>query len=149
MSEGRKSYPRDVTDPEWEFLLPYRTLMREDGPPREHLLRDVFDALRYVVKTGCRWDVLPHDFPPWATVYQQARRWIAAGAFEDITHDLRMILRMVDEREGQPTAAIRDGRTVPSTPESGAGPGSTGPRRRRGPRSTSRWTRWGTCWRGR
>lgn len=132
MSEARKSYPSDVTDREWEFLLPYLTLMREDAPQRDHLLRDVFDALRYVVKTGCQWDFLPHDFPPWAAVYQQARRWIAAGVFEDITHDLRMILRMVDEREGQPTAAILDGRTVQSTPESGARAGFDGAKKKKG-----------------
>ena len=92
MSKARKSYPSDVSDVEWEFLLPYLTLMREDAPQREHALRDVFDALRYVVKTGCQWDFLPHDFPPWAAVYQQARRWVAAGVFEEIAHDLRMIL---------------------------------------------------------
>src|SRR5437764_610036 len=95
MSATRTSYPSDVSDAEWEFLLPYLTLMRPDAPQREYALRDVFDAVRYVVKTGCQWDFLPHDFPPWTAVYQQARRWIAAGAFEEITHDLRMIVRMV------------------------------------------------------
>src|SRR5205085_5292291 len=80
----------------------------------------------YVVKTGCQWDFLPHDFPPHSAVYQQARRWIAAGVFEDITHDLRMILRPADEREGQPTAAILDGRTLQSTPESGGRAGFDG-----------------------
>src|SRR5262249_50928348 len=104
MSTGRKPYPSDVTDAEWEFLLPYLSLMREDAPQREYVLRDVFDALRYVVRTGCQWDFLPHDFPPWTAVYQQARQWVAAGVFEEITHDLRMILRMVEEREAQPHA---------------------------------------------
>src|SRR5436190_19240773 len=132
MSTPRKSYPSDVSDAEWEFLLPYLTLMREDAPQRAHSLRDVFDALRYVVKTGCRWDFLPHDFPPWAAVYQQARRWIAAGVFEDITHDLRMILRMVGGREGQPTAAILDGRTLQSTPESGGRAGFDGAKKKKG-----------------
>src|SRR6266508_2588376 len=91
MSTTRKSYKSDVSDAEWEFLLPYLTLMREDAPQRDYSLRDVFDAMRYVVKTGCQWDFLPHDFPPWTAVYQQARRWIAAGVFEEITHDLRSI----------------------------------------------------------
>src|SRR4026208_1793506 len=104
MNTTRKSYPSDVMDAEWEFLLPYLTLMREDAPQREHALRDVFDALRYVVKTGCQWASRPPGCPPWAAVYQQARRWVAAGVFEDIAHGLRMILRMVDEREGQPTS---------------------------------------------
>lgn len=87
MSTTRKSYPSDVTDGEWEFLLPYLSLMREDAPQREYPLRELFDALRYVVKTGCQWRFLPHDFPPWSAVYQQARRWVQAGVFETIAGD--------------------------------------------------------------
>jgi len=132
MSTTRKSYPSDVSDAEWEFLLPYLTLMREDAPQREHSLRDVFDALRYVVRTGCQWDFLPHDLPPWTAVYQQARRWIAAGVFEDITHDLRMILRLLEGREAQPTAAVLDGRTLQSTPESGGRAGYDGAKKKKG-----------------
>ena len=132
MSDARKPYPSDVSDAEWEFLIPYLTLMRPDAPQREYALRDVFDAVRYVVKTGCQWDFLPHDFPPWTAVYQQARRWIAAGVFEEITHDLRMILRLVDEREAQPTAAILDARTLQSTPESGGRAGYDGAKKRNG-----------------
>ena len=104
----------------------------EDAPQREYDLRDVFDALRYVVKTGCQWAFLPHDFPPWTAVYQQARRWVAAGVFEEIAHDLRMILRLVDEREAQPTAAILDGRTLQSTPESGGRAGYDGAKKKKG-----------------
>jgi transposase len=132
MSDARKPYPSDVSDAEWEFLAPYLALMREDAPQREYALRDVFDAVRYVVKTGCQWDMLPHDLPPWTAVYQQARRWVAAGVFEEIAHDLRMILRLVDEREAQPTAAILDSRTVQSTPESGERAGYDGHKRKRG-----------------
>jgi len=132
MSDARKSYPSDVTDAEWAFLLPYLALMREDAPQREYSPRDVFDALRYVVKTGCQWDFLPHDFPPWTAVYQQARRWIAAGVFEEIAHDLRIILRLVDGREAQPTATILDARTLQSTPESGGRAGYDGAKRKKG-----------------
>jgi transposase len=132
MSRTRKSYPSDVSDAEWEFLLPYLTLMRPDAPQREYPLRDVFDAVRYVVKTGCQWDFLPHDFPPHTAVYQQARRWAAAGVFEDIAHDLRMILRLVGGREAQPTGAIFDGRTLQSTPESGARAGYDGAKKKKG-----------------
>ena len=74
MSTTEKSYPSDITDVEWEFLLPYLTLMREDTPQREYALRALFNATSYVVKTGCQWRYLPHDFPPWAAVYQPARR---------------------------------------------------------------------------
>ena len=106
MNTTRKLYPSDVSDAEWEFLVPDLTLMREDTPQRENPLRDVFDAVRYVVKTGCQWDFLPHDFPPASAVYQQARGWIAAGVFEAISHDLRMIVRMVEECKAQPVAAF-------------------------------------------
>src|SRR5438067_5970551 len=132
MSKARKSYPSDVSDTEWEFLLPYLTLMRPDAPQREYALRDVFGAVRYVVKTGCQWDFLPHDFPPASAVYQQARRWVAAGVFEEIAHDLRMILRLVGGREAQPTAAVLDGRTLQSTPESGGRAGYDGAKKRNG-----------------
>jgi len=132
MSTTRKSYPSDVSDAEWAFLIPYLTLMRENAPQREYALRDVFDAVRYVVKTGCQWDFLPHDFPPASAVYQQARRWVAAGVFEAITHDLRLILRMAAGREGQPTAAILDGRTLQSTPESGGRAGYDGAKKKKG-----------------
>src|SRR5262245_39280235 len=132
MSKARKLYPSDASAAEWEFLAPYLTLMREDVPQREYPLRDVFDALRYVVRTGCQWDFLPHDFPPWTAVYQQARRWVAAGVFEAVAHDLRMILRMVAEREAQPTAAVLDSRTIQSTPASGGRAGYDGAKRRKG-----------------
>jgi transposase len=132
MSTTRKSYPSDVTDAEWEFLLPYLTLMREDAPQREHSLRELFNALRYVVKTGCQWRFLPHDFPPWTAVYQQARRWRDAGVFEDIAHDLRELARLLADRKTQPTAVILDGRTLQSTPESGARAGFDGHKKKHG-----------------
>jgi transposase len=132
MSTTRKSYPSDVSDAEWEFLIPYLTLMRENAPQRDYALRDVFNAMRYVVKTGCQWDFLPHDFPPASAVYQQARRWIAAGVFEAIVHDLRMILRLVDGREAQPTGTILDARTLQSTPESGGRAGFDGAKKKKG-----------------
>src|SRR5262249_2198844 len=132
MSTTRKSYPSDVSDAEWEFLLPYLTLMREDAPQREYSLRVLFDAVRYVVRTGCQWRFLPHDLPPWSAVYQQARRWLQAGVFEAITHDLRMIARLVAEREAQPSAAILDARTLQSTPESGGRAGYDGAKKKNG-----------------
>ena len=132
MIETRKSYPSDVADAEWEFVLPYLTLMREDAPQREYPLRDVFNAVRYVVRTGCQWRFLPHDFPPWTVVYQQARRWMQAGVLEEIAHDLRIILRLVLEREPQPSAVILDGRTLQSTPESGGRAGYDGHKKKHG-----------------
>src|SRR5262249_20376727 len=132
MNTARKSYPSDVTDAEWEFLLPYLSLMREDAPQREYPLRDLFNALRYVVRTGCQWRYLPHDLPAWTAVYQQARRWLQAGVFEQITHDLRVITRFLNERSIEPSAAILDGRTLQSTPERGDRAGYDGAKKKKG-----------------
>ena len=132
MNPTRKSYPSDVSDAEWEFLLPYLTLMREDAPQRAHDMREVFNAIRYVVRTGCQWRMLPHDLPDWSVVYQQARRWMEAGVFEQAAHDLRVILRLVHKRDPQPSATILDGRTLQSTPESGDRAGYDGAKKKNG-----------------
>jgi transposase len=132
MNTTRKSYPSDVSDAEWEFLSPFLTLMREDAPQRAYSMRELFDALRYVVKTGCQWRFLPHDFPPWAAVYQQARRWIDSGVFETVSHELRVIVRMIEDRESQPSGAIFDSRTMQSTPESGGRAGFDGHKKKKG-----------------
>ena len=129
---ARKPYPSDVSDEEWEFVTPYLTLMREDAPQREHDLREVFNGMRYVVRGGQAWRMLPNDLPPWPAVYQQAQRWIAAGVFEAITQDLRRILRTLEGRHEEPTAAVFDSRTLQSTPESGHRGGYDGAKRKKG-----------------
>ena len=128
----RKSYPSDVTDDEWAFVAPYLTLMREDAPQREHSLREVFNGLRYIIRTGAQWRMMPNDLPPWHTVYQQTQRWLKAGVFEDMVCDLRMLIREINERMPQPRAAILDSRTIQSTPESGGRAGYDGYKRRKG-----------------
>ena len=128
----RKSYPSDVSDEEWAFVAPYLTLMTPEAPQRVHDLREVFNALRWIVRTGAPWRYLPTNFPPWEAVYQQTQRWIAAGVFETIVHDLRVLLRWLAGRADQPTAAIFDSATRQSTPESGGRAGYDGYKRRRG-----------------
>lgn len=132
MSNTRTPYPSDVSDDEWEFVAPYLTLLPTDAGQRRHNLREVFNGVRSIVKTGAHWRMLPHDLPPWPVVYQQVRRWMSAGCFESIVHDLRVLLRRVAERQTQPSAAILDSRTVQSTPESGARAGYDGHKRRKG-----------------
>jgi transposase len=129
---ARKHYPSDVTDDEWAFVAPYLTLMREDAPQREYPLRDVFDALRWIIRTGSPWRYMAGDFPPWEVVYQQAQRWLWAGVFETLVHDLREILRMCEGRDKDPTAAVIDSRTLQSTPESGERAGYDGAKRKKG-----------------
>jgi transposase len=97
--EARKPYPSDVSDEEWAFVAPYLTLMRSDAPQRSHDLREIFDALRRIVRTGPPWRLMPHDFPPWPALYQQTQRWLEAGCFEAIVHDLRVLLRLAQGRK--------------------------------------------------
>jgi transposase len=129
---ARKPYPSDVSDDEWAFVAPYLTLMREDAPQREHSLRGVFNGLRWLVKSGAEWRLMPQDLPPWHAIYQQTQRWIKAEVFEAIAQDLRMLLREIAGRDPQPTAAILDGRTLQSSPESGGRAGYDGAKRRKG-----------------
>jgi len=129
---SRKPYPSDVSDDEWAFVVPYLTLMSEAAPQREYDLREVFNGLRWLVRAGAGWRLMPHDLPPWEAVYQQTQRWLKAGVFEALVHDLRVLLRVVAGRKEQPSAAIFDSRTLQSSPESGARAGYDGAKRKRG-----------------
>lgn len=128
----RKPYPTDVSDEEWSFAAPYLTLMREDAPQRTHDLREMFNALRWMARAGAAWRMLPTNFPPWELVYQQTQRWLNAGCFEAMVNDLRSVIRVAQERQGQPSAVILDGRTLQSTCESGPRAGYDGYKRKRG-----------------
>ena len=132
-TRGTKTdYPSDVSDEEWAFCAPYLTLMNEDAPQREYTLRGLFNAVRYMVRAGCPWRMIPNDLPPWSTVHQQAQRWIKAGCFEAMAQDLRQMLRLLAHKQPHPTAIILDGRTLQSTPESGGRAGYDGYKRRKG-----------------
>ena len=125
-------YPTNVSDEAWAFVVPSLCLMKEDAPQRLHSLRAVFDALRWMVRAGAPWRLLPTNLPPWQIVHQQSQRWWKAGVFEAITHDLRMILRLVVERAEQPTAAVLAARTLQGGIESGARWGDDGHKRKKG-----------------
>ncbi len=129
---ARKPYSTDVSDEEWALVAPYLALVREDAPQRTHDLREVFNGLRYVVKGGVTWRLVPNDLPPWEIVYQQTQRWLKAGVFEAMVHDLRLLLRSFAGRKGQPTAVILDSRTLRSTPESGSRASYDGAKRKKG-----------------
>src|SRR3954471_2741404 len=125
-------YQSDCSDEEWAFVAPYLSLLPQEAGQRRHDLRRAFDALKWIAWTGAPWRARPHDFPPWPIVYQQAMRWLGAGVFEAMVHDLRVLLRDFAGRKKRPTAAILDSRTLQSTPESGPRAGYDGAKRKKG-----------------
>jgi transposase len=128
----RKPYPSDVSDDEWAFAGPYLALMISSAPQRDHDLREVFNGLRWIVRTGAQWRMMPTNLPPWFTIFQQTHRWLKAGVFEDMVHDLRALLRLAVGRNAEPSAVIYDAQTLQSTPESGGRAGYDGHKRRKG-----------------
>lgn len=132
MARTPTPYPSDLDDDAWAFVAPYVTRMRLDAPQRKHDLRSVMNALLWVVRTGSPWRYLPHDFPPWQAVYQQGQRWLKAGVFEDMAHDLRELIRLAQGKAAEPSAVMIDGRTMRSTPESGSRAGYDGYKRTKG-----------------
>src|SRR5690242_17754298 len=84
---NRYVYLGDGSSEAWAFVAPYLTLMSEDAPQREHDLREVFNGLRWLVRTGAQWQMMPHDLPSWSVVSQPTRRWLRAGVFEAIVDE--------------------------------------------------------------
>ena len=132
MANVRKAYPSDVSDEEWAFCVRYLRLMKEEAPQRKHSLRELFNGLRWFIRAGCPWRMMPNDLPPWTAVQQQTQRWLRAGCFETMAQDLRLLLRLSAGRTDAPSAAILDSRTLQSTPESGARAGFDGHKKRKG-----------------
>ncbi len=108
--------------------------MREAAPQRDDSLREGFNGLRWIIRTGAQWWMMPNDLPPRTTVYQQGQRWLKAGVFAVTGHNLRELLRLAQGRTEQPSAAIFDSRTLQSSPESGDRAGYDGAKRRKGSR---------------
>src|SRR3712207_989704 len=100
----RKPYPSDVSAEEWALVAPYLALLPEDAGQRRHSPREAFNGLRWLVRSGAPWRLMPNDLPPWHAVYDQAQRWLKAGCFERLAHDLRALLRVAAGREPEPSA---------------------------------------------
>ncbi|WP_159351482.1 transposase [Roseomonas harenae] len=83
-----------MSDEVWALLAPYPTLLPEDAGQREHPLRKIFSGLRYLVRYCVAWRAMPNGLPPWHAVYDQARRWLRAGCFEMLVHNLRAVRRL-------------------------------------------------------
>jgi putative transposase len=111
----RKAYQSDLSDAEWSCLELHLPAPKADGRPRLHHLREILDAIFYVVRSGCAWRLLPHDFPPWKTVYHYFRSWRLDRTWERMHTALRKRVRVRLEKDPQPSAAIVDSQSVKTT----------------------------------
>lgn len=111
----RKPYPTDLTDAEWQKIAPYVPTAKPGSRPREHPIREILNAIFYLVRAGCTWRLLPHDLPPWKTVYHYFRLWRKDGTWEKINTALRTEVRVAAGREPEPSAAILDSQSVKTT----------------------------------
>jgi putative transposase len=111
---SRKSYPTDLTDEEWAILEPLipAAIAYPNLQEPVHARREIVDAIRYRVRTGCAWRLLPHDFPPWKTVYNTHRKWAKSGAMKLANDALRERVRELEGRAAEPSAAIVDSQSV-------------------------------------
>ena len=137
----RKPYPSDVSDEEWNSVVPYLALIDEQAPQRRQSLREVFNALRWLARAGAPWRLVPHDLPPWPVVYQQFRRWDDARCFEAMVSDIRSIIRTAKGRRGQPSAGSLMAEPCKAVARAGRVRGTTATNGARAPKCTWPWTR--------
>ena len=115
----RKSYPSDLRDREWQLLEPLLPPPKPGGRPIKYSRREVVNAIRYVLRTGCAWRMLPHDLPPWRTTFHYFRTWRRDGTWERVHSALRDQVRVSQGRDASPSAAIIDSQSVKTTEKGG------------------------------
>jgi putative transposase len=116
---NRKAYKTDITDGQWQILEPLIPPAKPGGHPRTVNMREVVNSIFYVLRTGCGWEMLPHDLPPYSTVYYYFRRWQKTGVWQQMNNALRQQLRQVEGRNPQARAAIADSQSVKTTEKRG------------------------------
>ncbi len=125
----RHAYPSDLTDTQWSVIAPMIPDAAPGGRPRKAPKREIVEAILYLLRAGCAWRLLPHDFPPWQTVYHHFRRWQHDGVWARIHHALVMADREREGREASPSAAVLDSQSVRTADQKGGSKASTPARR--------------------
>ncbi len=115
----RTSYSTDLTDDQWKKLEPLVPPPKPGGRPVKYERREIVNAIFYVLRTGCAWRLLPHDFPQWDSVYGYFRCWKNDGTWKHIHDCLRTEVRVQERREAEPSAAIVDSQSVKTTEKGG------------------------------
>jgi len=114
---NRQTYPTDLTDAQWQKIESLLPSPSRRGRPREHTLREIVNAIFYIVNNGIKWRAMPHDLPPWQSVYYYFRSWTKQGRWETLNTTLRELVRQKVGRHPQPSAAVIDSQSVKTTEE--------------------------------
>lgn len=115
----RIAYKTDLTDVQWQEIKPLIPPAKTGGRRRSVNMREVLNAIFYVIRTGCPWEMLPHDLPPYSTAYFYFRRWQKRGVWQQINQALREKIRRIEGRNPQPSAAVADSQSVKTTEKRG------------------------------